>query len=175
MICGRPIFHRACILLRFPLPIGAAKRGFREGCTLVVDRLCDFQSDLGLHHHGVPTASERGAESDVAYKWAGEQRRKNFRVPKRGRNCCITPAFSEISKKGGGIDITKDRPAPAFSGVQKRAEMLRHLCIMGGPELREQNQKWPNWGQGQNFGCAVQKNTTKNFSHKWCVCVEKHP
>ena len=52
MICGRPIFHRACILLRFPLPIGAAKRGFREGCTLVVDRLCDFQSDLGLHHHG---------------------------------------------------------------------------------------------------------------------------
>ena len=52
MICGRPKFHRACILLRFPLPIGAAKRGFREGCTLVVNRLCHFQSDLGLHHHG---------------------------------------------------------------------------------------------------------------------------
>ena len=45
-------FRRACILLRFPLPIGAAKRGFREGCTLIVNRLCHFQGDLRLHHHG---------------------------------------------------------------------------------------------------------------------------
>ena len=52
MIRGRPRFQRACIFLRLLLPIGAAKRGFREGCTLVVDRLCHFQSDLGLHHHG---------------------------------------------------------------------------------------------------------------------------
>ena len=51
MIGERPRFHKACILLRFPLPIRAAKRGFGEGCTLVVDRLCHFQSDLGLHHH----------------------------------------------------------------------------------------------------------------------------
>ena len=36
---------------------------------------------------GIPTASERGAESEV--------------VPKRGRNCCVTPAFSAIPKKGG--------------------------------------------------------------------------
>ena len=52
MICRRPGFHRACILLRFPLPIEAAKRGFEEGFTLVVNRICHFQSDLGLHHHG---------------------------------------------------------------------------------------------------------------------------
>ena len=36
---------------------------------------------------GIPTASERGAKSEV--------------VPKRGRNCCVTPAFSAIPKKGG--------------------------------------------------------------------------
>ena len=53
MICGRPRFQRACILLRFLLPIGAAKRGFREGCTLVVDRLCRLSRDLGLHHRRV--------------------------------------------------------------------------------------------------------------------------
>ena len=51
-MCGRPRFHRPCILLQFPLPIGASKRGFREGRTLVVGRLSHFQSDLGLHHHG---------------------------------------------------------------------------------------------------------------------------
>ena len=33
-------------------PIGAAKRGFRHGCTLLVDRLCHFQNDLGFHYHG---------------------------------------------------------------------------------------------------------------------------
>ena len=52
MIRGRPRFRRACILLRFPIPIGAAKRGFREGCTLIVNRVCHFQGDLRLHHHG---------------------------------------------------------------------------------------------------------------------------
>ena len=36
---------------------------------------------------GIPTASERGAKSEMA--------------PKRGRNCYVTPAFSAIPKKGG--------------------------------------------------------------------------
>ena len=37
-----------------PPPVSTPKRerGFREGRILVVDRLCHFQSDLGLHHHG---------------------------------------------------------------------------------------------------------------------------
>ena len=51
MIGGRPRFHKACIPFRFSLPVGASKRGFREGHTLVVDRLCHVQSNLGLHHH----------------------------------------------------------------------------------------------------------------------------
>ena len=52
MICGTPTFRRACILLRFPVLIGEAKRGFTEGRTLVDDRLCHFPRELGLHHHG---------------------------------------------------------------------------------------------------------------------------
>ena len=39
--------------------------------------------------------------------------------------------------------------------------MLCHPCILGGPWQRRQNQKWLHWGQGQNFRCAVKKNTTK--------------
>ena len=33
-------------------------------------------------------------------------------------------------------------PHPAFSGAQKRAEVLCNPCILGGPQQRGQNQKW---------------------------------
>ena len=29
---------------------------------------------------------------------------------------------------------------PAFSGAQKKSEMVRHPCILGGPQQRGQNQ-----------------------------------
>ena len=71
---------------------------------------------------GIPTASEQGAESEVAavrsgksYLWGAAQQSVDFRV--------------------------------------------------GG-----QHQKWLNWGEGRNFGCAVQKNTTKNiFAEMVCL------
>ena len=101
---------------------------------------------------GILTASKRGAKSEVAHKWAMWLHHPcRFGDPHRFK----AGAKSEMSNK--------------------RAEMQRHPCIMGGPQLRGQNQKWLNLGQGQNFGCAVQKNTTKKNSHKRCVCVEKHP
>ena len=36
----------------------------------------------------------------------------------------------------------------AFSGAQKRAEVLCHPCILGGPQrqARGKNQKWPTGG-----------------------------
>ena len=46
-----------------------------------------LRPDITPAASGIPTASERGAESEVA--------------PKRGRNCYVTPAFSAIPKKGG--------------------------------------------------------------------------
>ena len=63
---------------------------------------------------GVPTASKRGAESEVAHKWArwlhNPCRLEDkisigcltlaFSGPKRGRKCYVTPAFSGIPNKG---------------------------------------------------------------------------
>ena len=43
---------------------------------------CGQSGYVTLAVSGIPTASERGAKSEV--------------VPKRGRNCCVTPAFSAI-------------------------------------------------------------------------------
>ena len=93
--------------------------------------------------------------------------------PTNGRKCYVTPPFSGIPERKGG----KNRSGyltPGFSGVQKRAEMLRHPCILGGPWLRGQNQKWLNWGQGQNVGCAVQKNTTKKHFRGNGVSMSKN-
>ena len=64
--------------------------------------------------------------------------------PKRGRKCYVTLAVSGVpnAKKGG--EITSGCLTPAFSGAQKRAEMLRHPCSLGGPQRQAwgQNQKW---------------------------------
>ena len=52
-------------------------------------------------------------------------------VPNKG---VVTPAFLGIPKQRG----TKSEVAasPAFSGAQKRAEMLRHPCILGDPQTK---------------------------------------
>ena len=41
-----------------------------------------------------------------------------------------------------------------------------------GSLAKKTESKGLNWGQGQNFACAVQKNTTKKCSQKWCERVE---
>ena len=86
--------------------------------------------------------------------------------PKRGRTCYVTPAFSGIPNAKRREQNQKWSPTKgnktksgcltaAFSGAQKRAEMLRHPCILGDPQRQaqgaksevvpnkgEQNQKW---------------------------------
>ena len=104
---------------------------------------CEQSGYVTLAISGIPTASERGAKSEVAHLWAkwlrhpcrlGDPHRlrgegkirsgplvgkvamsplpsrgspplqrgaKSEVVPKRGRNCCVTPAFLAIPKKGG--------------------------------------------------------------------------
>ena len=56
------------------------------------------------------------------------------RGPKRGRKCYVTTAFSGVPDKGGRSQ--KWLPHPAFSGAQKRAEMLRHPAFSGVPKQR---------------------------------------
>ena len=56
------------------------------------------------------------------------------RGPKRGRKCCVTPAFSGIPNKG--VQNQKSLPHPCLLGGQKRAEMLHHLGIVGGSSTK---------------------------------------
>ena len=67
---------------------------------------------------------------------------------KRGQNCYITPAFSGVPNAKCGEKIKSGCLTPAFSGAQKRAELLRNPCILGGPQCqaRGENQKWPTGG-----------------------------
>ena len=62
--------------------------------------------------------------------------------PKRGRKCHVTSAFLRRPQtKGEKIRI--GYLTLAFSGAQKRAQMLCHPCILGAsPNNGEQNQKW---------------------------------
>ena len=64
--------------------------------------------------------------------------------PKRGQNCYVTPAFSGVPNAMHAEKIRNGCLIPAFSGAQKRAELLRIPYILGGPQrqARGENQKW---------------------------------
>ena len=83
---------------------------------------------------------QRGAKSE----WAASL--LPSRGPKRGRKCYVTLAFSGIPNTKRGEQNRKWSPAKgkkirsgyltlAFSGPQKRAEMLRNPCVPGGPRI----------------------------------------
>ena len=64
---------------------------------------------------------------------------------KRRRNCYVTRAFSGIPNAKLGEKIRSGSLTPAFSGAQKKAELLRNPCILGDPQhqARGENQKAP--------------------------------
>ena len=89
--------------------------------------------------------------------------------PKRGRKCYVTPAFSGVPKRRGTKsenktyarghhDAPRDKACiqrlsrfPQYHrkvGAQKRAEMLRHPCILGGPQKKGNKIRSQNLGQG---------------------------
>ena len=53
--------------------------------------------------------------------------------PKTKHNCYVTPAFSGVPKAKRGDKIRRGHLTCAFSGAQKRAELLRNPCILRGP------------------------------------------
>ena len=59
------------------------------------------------------------------------------RGPKRGLNCYATPAFLGVPNAKRGDKIRSSYLTPAFSGGQKRAEMLRNPYILEGPQRGE--------------------------------------
>ena len=134
-----------------------------------------------LHFRGSPTPSAR-RKSELAASTLPSS------GPKRGHNCyvalafsgvpnakrgeeirsgCLTPAFyvtptfTTVPNARRGEPITGGCRTHAFLGAQKRAELLRTPCILGGPqhEARGGNQKW--WPQlcllgAQEGGSATQ-------------------
>ena len=115
----------------------------------------------------------KGTKSKVAHKWAevlhhpcvlgGPQTRgQSQRWPTSGQNCYITPALLRVPKQGdkvkGGPQLGKIATSPLRSrgspnkGTKskvphKRAEVLHHHCVLGGPQTRGQSQRWPTSGQ----------------------------
>ena len=62
------------------------------------------------------------------------------RGPKRGQNCYVTPAFSGVPYAKRVDKIRRGHLTRAFSRAQKRAELLRNPCNLGGA-LRQAGDK----------------------------------
>ena len=90
-----------------------------------------------LHSRGAPTPSA-GRKSEVATSAMPS------RGPKRGQNCYVIPACSGILNAKRREKMRSGYLTPAFSGAQKKAELLRNPCILGDPQpkARGQKQKW---------------------------------
>ena len=141
---------------------------------------------------GIPTASERGAKSEVARKWAkwlphpcriGDPHRfraggQNQKWPTSGQNGYLTPAVSGIptaSERGAESEVAhkwaKWLPHPCRigdphrfraggkirSGPQVGKVATSPLPYRGSPPLQSggQNQKWPTSGQNGYLTPAV--------------------
>ena len=61
--------------------------------------------------------------------------------PKRGRNCYVTPAFLGLPNAKLGEKIRSGYPTLAFSGAQKRAELLHNPYMLGGPSSAKGREK----------------------------------
>ena len=121
-----------------------------------------------------------------------QQRGQNPSGPKRGQKCYITLAFSGVSDKGGqnqnwmaqpclfrGRKLGGNATSPLHSRgsrtkgrkkkrAQKRAEMLHHLCILGGPHQRGQNQSGPKRGRKCYIPRAFSRVQNKGDKIKAC-------
>ena len=167
---------------------------------------------------GIPTASERGAKSEVAHKWArwlhhpcrlGDPHRfksggNNQKWPTSGQGGYITPAASGIptaSKRGAKSEVAhrwarwlhhpcrlgdphRFRAGGKIrSGQQMGKVATSPLPPRGSPALQSggQNQKWPTSGQGgyitpaaSGIPTASERGAKSEVAHKWARWLH-HP
>ena len=123
-----------------------------------------------LRSRGSPN---NGTRLRLAHKWAEvlhhpclvggpETRGQSQRWPTSGRKCYITPAFLGVPKHGdkvkGGPQLGGSATSPLRSRgspnkgtkammAHKWTEVLHHPCVLGGPQTRGQNQRWPTSGR----------------------------
>ena len=119
-----------------------------------------------LRSRGSPN---KGTKSMVAQKWAEvlhhpcvhggpRTRGQSQKWPTSGRKCYITPAFSGVPRHGDNLEGGPQVGGSATSPLRSRgspnkgtkamvahrwAEVLHHPCVLGGPQTRGQNQRWP--------------------------------
>ena len=166
----------------------------------------------------IPTASERGAKSEVAHKWAkwlphpcriGDPHRfkargQNQKRPTSGQSGYLTPAVSGIptaSERGAKSEVAhkwaKWLPHPCRigdphrfraggeirSGPQVGKVATSPLPYRGSPPLQSggQNQKWPTSGQNGYLTPAVsgiptasERGAKSEVAHKWAKWLA-HP
>ena len=167
---------------------------------------------------GIPTASERGAESEVTHKWAkwlphpcriGDPHRfraggQNQKWPTSGQSGYLTPAVSGIptaSERGAESEVAhkwgKWLPHPCRigdphrfraggrirSGPQVGKVATSPLPYRGSPPLQSEgrNQKWPTSGQNGYLTPAVsgiptasEQGAQSEVAHKWAKWLP-HP
>ena len=138
----------------------------------------------------IPTASERGAKSEVAHKWAqllrhpcqfGDPHRfraggGNQTSPTSGQSGYVNPAVSRdptASERGGKLEV-----------AHKWAKWLRHPCRLGGPRRFRaggENQAWPTVGQRcyvtpavWGIPAASERGGKSEVAHKWAQWLP-HP
>ena len=142
---------------------------------------------------GIPTASKRGAKSEVAHKWAkwlpsalryrgspplqsGGQIQK---WPTSGQSGYLTPAVL-------GIPTASERGAKS-EVAHKWAKGLPHPCRIGDPhdspplQSGGQNQKWPTSGRAgylipavSGIPTAAERGAKSEVAHKWAKWLP-HP
>ena len=132
---------------------------------------------------GIPSASERGAESEVAHLWARwllhpcrlmgsppvQSGGQNQKWPTCGQGGYLTPAAS-------GIPSASERGAES-EVAHLWARWLRNPCRLGGPlrfRAGGQNQKWPTCGQGgyltpaaSGIPSASERGAESEVAHLW--------
>ena len=124
---------------------------------------------------GIPTASERGAKSEVAHKWAKwlPHPCQNQKWPTSGQNGYLTPGDPHRFRAGGKIR----------SGPQVGKVATSPLPYRGSPPLQSggQNQKWPTRGQSGYLTPAVsgiptasERGAKSEVAHKWAKWLP-HP
>ena len=139
---------------------------------------------------GIPTASERGAKSEVAHKWAkwlphpcrigdptaSKRGGQNQKWPTSVQSGYLTPALS-------GIPTASERGGKIRSGPQVGKMATSHLPYRGSPPLQRggQNQKWPTSGQNGYLTPAVsggptasERGAKSEVAHKWAKWLP-HP
>ena len=105
----------------------------KSGCLTLAFSGTQKRAEMPCYPYILGDPQKRGTKSQVVALFL------RSREPKRGRKCYVTPAFSGIQKKGE--QNQKGLPHPFPSGAQKRAEMLCHPCILGGPQRQPRGAK----------------------------------